>query len=114
VSQWRSPEEYQDQPLNEKIDIFSLGNNLYAILTGLYPFYELKVSTMDVQAKVIAGDHPYIDPRWRNHSFAEGKIVELIDRCQKYKADDRIDSAEAVTFLRAAVEENNRHYRHED
>ena len=38
--QWRSPEEYYDARLNEKTDIFSLGNNFYTILTGVYPFYE--------------------------------------------------------------------------
>lgn len=37
--QWRSPEEYKDGLLNEKIDIWSLGNNMYALLTGLNPIY---------------------------------------------------------------------------
>ena len=26
--QWRAPEEYRDDPLDEKIDIWSLGNNM--------------------------------------------------------------------------------------
>jgi len=37
---YRSPEEFDAADLNEKIDIFSLGNNFYALLTGLWPFYE--------------------------------------------------------------------------
>jgi serine/threonine protein kinase len=40
--QWRSPEEYQDGPLTEKIDVWSLGCNMYAILTGLNPLYDIK------------------------------------------------------------------------
>jgi serine/threonine protein kinase len=32
--QWRAPEEYLDYPLNEQIDIWSLGNNMYSLLTG--------------------------------------------------------------------------------
>lgn len=32
--QWRAPEEYADKPLNEKIDVWSLGNNMYTVLTG--------------------------------------------------------------------------------
>jgi serine/threonine protein kinase len=35
-SQYRSPEEYAARNLNEKIDIFSFGNNIYAMLTGLW------------------------------------------------------------------------------
>jgi serine/threonine protein kinase len=40
VHQWRSPEEYFDEPLTEQIDVFSLGNNMYSLLTGLWPFYD--------------------------------------------------------------------------
>ena len=40
--QWRAPEEYKDAPLTEKIDVWSLGNNLYSLLTGLDPLYEIK------------------------------------------------------------------------
>merc|ERR1712113_1075110 len=36
---WRAPEEYEDGYLNEKIDVWSYGNNVYAILTGLYVFH---------------------------------------------------------------------------
>lgn len=32
--QWRAPEEFFDKPLDEKIDIWSLGNNMFALLTG--------------------------------------------------------------------------------
>ena len=35
-SQYRAPEEYAATNLNEKIDIFSFGNNIYAMLTGLW------------------------------------------------------------------------------
>lgn len=31
---WRAPEEYRDDPLTEKVDVWSLGNNLYVLLTG--------------------------------------------------------------------------------
>jgi serine/threonine protein kinase len=106
--QWRAPEEYFDHPLDEKIDIFSLGNNLYSTLTGLSPFYESCYHTSEVQEKVKKGEKPYIDPRWRNNSFAEGRIVELIERCFEYKPEDRIDIFEAVRFLRDAVAENER------
>jgi len=38
--QWRSPEEFAMGDLDEKTDVFSMGNNIYALLTGLWTFYE--------------------------------------------------------------------------
>lgn len=38
--QYRAPEENRDDWLDEKIDIFSFGNNIYGLLTGLWVFYE--------------------------------------------------------------------------
>jgi hypothetical protein len=35
-SQYRSPEEYAQRNLNEQIDTFSFGNNIYAMITGLW------------------------------------------------------------------------------
>jgi serine/threonine protein kinase len=29
---WRAPEEYADRPLNEKIDVWSLGNNFVSLI----------------------------------------------------------------------------------
>lgn len=46
---YRSPEEYLNNPLNEKIDVWSFGNNLYGLLTGRYIYYDLK---NDDEAKV--------------------------------------------------------------
>ena len=40
-TQWRSPEEYRDGPLTEKIDVWSLGCNMMTILTGLNPHYTI-------------------------------------------------------------------------
>lgn len=37
-SQYRAPEEYAVQNLNEQIDTFLFGNNIYVMLTGLWNF----------------------------------------------------------------------------
>ena len=39
---WRSPEEYYDKDLDQQVDVYSLGNNMYSILTGLWIFYDEK------------------------------------------------------------------------
>jgi len=104
--QWRSPEEYFDHPLNEKIDVFSFGNNLHAVLTGLYPFNEAPNSKW-TKEQVKKGIKPEIDPRWKTRSYIEGKLVELIKRCWEFNPDDRISMFEAVEFLEQVAEENN-------
>ena len=38
--QYRAPEEFDATYLDEKIDVFSFGNNIYGLLTGLWVFYD--------------------------------------------------------------------------
>lgn len=38
--QYRAPEENRDDYLDEKIDVYSFGNNIYGLLTGLWVFYD--------------------------------------------------------------------------
>eukprot|EP00521_Asterionellopsis_glacialis_P014410 CAMPEP_0195305116 /NCGR_PEP_ID=MMETSP0707-20130614/35702_1 /TAXON_ID=33640 /ORGANISM="Asterionellopsis glacialis, Strain CCMP134" /LENGTH=420 /DNA_ID=CAMNT_0040369143 /DNA_START=307 /DNA_END=1569 /DNA_ORIENTATION=- len=103
---YRSPEEFADRPLNEKIDVYSFGNNVYALLTGLWVFYDNEDDQV-VQKKIIDGDKPYIDERYRARSSAEGKLVEIMEKCLEYDPDKRIDIFEVVKFLRRAIKDNS-------
>jgi serine/threonine protein kinase len=96
-----------DKPLNEKIDVWSHGMNMYALLTGVNPFYDEPEAEV-VQKKVVNGEKPYIDPRYRSRSFAEGQLVEIMERCWTYDADERPDMSEIVRLLRAAYELDKR------
>jgi serine/threonine protein kinase len=107
TEQWRSPEEYYDKPLDEKIDIYSLGNNFYALLTGMGPFYE-EAHSDGVIKKVKAGMKPYIDQRFLERSFAEKKLAEIMVLCWEYDPVKRPDINTLVQVLREAVEENLR------
>eukprot|EP00546_Thalassionema_frauenfeldii_P013696 CAMPEP_0178920390 /NCGR_PEP_ID=MMETSP0786-20121207/14979_1 /TAXON_ID=186022 /ORGANISM="Thalassionema frauenfeldii, Strain CCMP 1798" /LENGTH=503 /DNA_ID=CAMNT_0020594453 /DNA_START=77 /DNA_END=1588 /DNA_ORIENTATION=+ len=100
---YRAPEEYNGQDLDEKIDIFSFGNNVYALLTGLWPFYENDDDTL-VHSRLIAGNTSFIDERYQSRSYGEGKMVQLIEMCWKYKPEERPDIFEIVEFLRIVVE----------
>jgi serine/threonine protein kinase len=97
-----------DKPLNEKIDVWSLGMNMYALLTGVNPFYD-EARTEVVQQTVVNGEKPYIDPRYRSRSFAEGQLVEIMERCWTFDADERPDIFEIVRLLKAAHELNKHH-----
>jgi serine/threonine protein kinase len=105
--QWRSPEEYYDKPLNEKIDIWSLGNNFYGLLTGLAPFYELKHSE-DVKQHLKKKEKSFIDPRYRERSYVERKLAEIIELCWEYEPDKRIDIHTLVKLLRDVSAENGK------
>mmetsp|Transcript_31945 Transcript_31945/g.70203 ORF Transcript_31945/g.70203 Transcript_31945/m.70203 type:complete len:592 (+) Transcript_31945:254-2029(+) len=103
----RAPEEWWKRPLNEQIDTFSFGNAVYMLLTGLEPFYTVDDDKV-VHEKMKRGATAYIDDRYRTRSFAESKLVDLIELCFKYDPEERITIFEAVNFLRKALEENEK------
>ncbi|KAL7540176.1 hypothetical protein ACHAXR_009931 [Thalassiosira sp. AJA248-18] len=105
---YRAPEEYAIKNLNEQIDTFSFGNNIYAMLTGLWNFYDTDDDEV-VQTKLIDGKLPFVDSRYRDRSFAEKKLIELMEKCWIYDPDERISMFDAVTFLRKAIKENEAH-----
>jgi serine/threonine protein kinase len=103
---YRAPEEYVDKPLDEKIDVYSFGNNIYALLTGLWPQFDgMGENQVDFTAKISKGLKPYVDPRYKTRSFAEGKLVEVLERCWEFDQDKRTSIFEVLDYLRSAVEE---------
>lgn len=101
---WRSPEEYFDHDLNQQVDVFSLGNNMYSLLTGLWIFYD-EDDSEKVKKRVKAGQKPYIDPRYKERSLAEAKLADIIDKCHSYYPEDRPSVFEIVKILRDALKE---------
>ena len=100
----RAPEEYVNKPLNEKIDIYSIGNAVYSLLTGLWPFYDTR-DQAEFNLKIVRGDKPYIHPRFKTRSKIEGILVELIERCWEHNPDDRATIFEVIDILTSAVDE---------
>ena len=116
--------------MNEKIDIWSLGNNMYALLTGLNPIYwtntdgvkvrcspcllpnqyslqsDLVSAFSSLQKAVKRREISYIDPRYLIRSKEEKALAGLIERCFKYDPDDRPTIFEVVSYLRNAVSES--------
>lgn len=54
------------------------------------------------------GETPIIDPRYAEHSYAERRLVEIINMCHRYDPDDRPTMAEVQQMLEDAIEENER------
>ena len=110
ASQYRAPEEYRanEVNLNEQIDVFSFCNNIYALITGLWNFYDTEDDEV-VHEKLIGGDLAFVDPRWKEQSYEEGKLVELLPKCWAYDPNERISIFDAVKYLRQAIEDKPKH-----
>ncbi len=104
LPQWRAPEEYLDKFLTEKVDVYALGNNIYGLLTGLMPYQE-KGKWWEVYLHVRKGDKVFIDPRYKQRSLAEAKLVEIIEKCHELNPMHRPSIFEVVGFLRHALQE---------
>jgi Uma2 family endonuclease len=48
----------------------------------------------------------FIDPRYKQRSFAESKLAEIIPQCWIYDPNQRIDIFQLVNLLRIANEVN--------
>ena len=88
-------------------DVWSFGNNLYALLSGLWIFYENEDDEI-VSEKIVNGTTAYIDDRYRKRSYIEGRLVELMEKCWVYDMDKRVNIFEVVKFLRETVKEHER------
>lgn len=52
---------------------------------------------------VIGGETAFIDPRYRNRSLAESKLVEIIEKCWEYDPSKRPTVFSVVDFLKEAL-----------
>jgi len=106
--EYRSPEEYKDVLLNEKIDVWSYGNNIYGLITGLWVFYHTEDDTKAKMKMMVDGELAYLDPRYIGKNYIQDKLIDLMYRCWAYDPDKRADIFEAVTTLRDVVKEGKK------
>mmetsp|Transcript_22236 Transcript_22236/g.33125 ORF Transcript_22236/g.33125 Transcript_22236/m.33125 type:complete len:469 (-) Transcript_22236:279-1685(-) len=70
---YRAPEEYKYEEETEKIDVFSMGNIFYNIMTKKAPFEEL--NWKKVPELVINGEHPSMEKSITNSTNAALKAI---------------------------------------
>jgi serine/threonine protein kinase len=97
-STFKAPEEIGGGYLDESVDIWPMGNLIFGLLTGLFPFYDL-TNSEEIKNMTKKGP-PYIDPRYKTRSYAEGRMVEIMEKCHQVNATERVDIFEVVRHLR--------------
>jgi serine/threonine protein kinase len=105
-AQLRSPEEVEGSPLDEKIDVYSLGNVFYSILTGLLVNRDYTIS--QAHSRIRNGITEEIDVGFfESRSSAELALVKVIQWCWEFDAEKRPSIFEIVDFLDEEVNKLN-------
>jgi len=100
---WRSPEEYRYDLETEKIDVYSGGNILYKILTGLNPFEEL--SEKMAKRAVKEGKRPEISQHFRNSDDIATKVlIKAIEMAWTHDPEERPAAADIVRVIKRTLD----------
>ena len=91
TTDFMSPEQVRDKPIDARTDLFSLGCTMYRLLTADYAFPG--VTREDRLIKRIKGPHVPIGEVRRGLS---ADLVAILDRLLANRPDDRFDSAAQV------------------
>lgn len=97
----RAPEENVDAPLTEGIDVYSLGNALYGVLTGTRVLEDVHERETRVR-RVVEGAGVRI-PRSYYRAPSSRLLAEAITKCWTYDAADRPSIFWLVGFLERAA-----------
>ena len=92
----RSPEEYNQMKLTEKIDVYSGANVLYGILTGLRHFADS--NNRMIKKLVMNGQKPPIPDEFKVEP-TDKALADLIDRAHERNPHRRISASEMVRAL---------------
>ena len=113
---WRSPEEIRNTTyVSEKIDIYSLGNILFQVMTKHQPWTWLepgeRPSEAEVAVRKMKGGMPYIPPEFRNSTdLAVQALYEAIRVCYKHDPEKRptaFQLAQGLTRVLEWIEHGN-------
>jgi hypothetical protein len=77
----------------------------YSVLTGTTTFPTV-AKERDATNMIAYGELSFLDPRWKEKSYGEGQLAEIIPRCWALNPKERPSIGEVVIFLRNAIEKH--------
>eukprot|EP00554_Chaetoceros_debilis_P016313 CAMPEP_0194126954 /NCGR_PEP_ID=MMETSP0150-20130528/60262_1 /TAXON_ID=122233 /ORGANISM="Chaetoceros debilis, Strain MM31A-1" /LENGTH=503 /DNA_ID=CAMNT_0038820843 /DNA_START=223 /DNA_END=1734 /DNA_ORIENTATION=- len=102
---FRSPEEYAYEPETEKVDVYSMGNLFYSLLTEIWPNEKMK--SKDAQNAVMNNIRPVVPDKVLQMSEAGDLSVQILltamQKCWTYKPSKRPSSKEIVAYLELKI-----------
>jgi serine/threonine protein kinase len=98
----RSPEEYDLMHIDEKVDLFSVGNVLYTILTGKIPWENR--DRVDIQRNVRMGNIPDVDDEYRDEGSLDAYLLDIIENVFETDPAKRKSARVIVEELEALLE----------
>lgn len=100
---FRAPEEYAYEIETEKIDVYSMGNVFYAILSGLMPFEGMKTEKANKQ--VMEGKRPKIPSEVKeSEDIAIQAILAATKKCWEQDPMERPPASEIRDELKSVME----------
>jgi serine/threonine protein kinase len=98
----RSPEEYASEDLDEALDIYSVANIFYGIITGKPAWSEFTSS--ETKENVQRGVQPYIPDDLRKPGTADEALALLTQRAYTRDPQERITAPELVRELETLLD----------
>ena len=101
---WRSPEEYHYDVENEKVDVYSLGNVLYFLLTRQNPWRD--VPAKDVYDLVMKGKRPKIPTKiLQSDELFHKYMIQALEMAYTHRAIERPGAREVAAKLKEGIDE---------
>jgi len=100
---YKAPEELRGAFVGAPADVWAMGNGIYGLLTGLYPYYDSTDQDATVEEILQQDRKPFVDDRYRNRSLVEGRLVEIMEQCWALQQKDRVDIFGVVAHLYETV-----------
>jgi Protein kinase domain len=104
---WRSPEEYAFGKETEKVDVYSLGNILFFLVTqGINPWQDEDIESKEIYERVKAGKRPRLPHEIQSSSHVyERTMRRAIELCFVQDPRERASAQQVANLLATGLQE---------